>query len=104
MTNSEHADIFELVKDMMLVDPSAFLPRHRHLLERDYKELGGGATIARKLWLQQMKSAVSATEVVRHEDGGRHGRHASSLSVSAVNSYNRYRQQAGIPISLHVII
>lgn len=30
MTNSEHEDIFELVKDMMLIDPSDLLPRHRH--------------------------------------------------------------------------
>ena len=52
LTNSEHKDIFELVKDMMLTDFSNLLPRYRHLLECNYKELGGGTTVAWKLWLK----------------------------------------------------
>jgi hypothetical protein len=99
LTTSEHEDIFELVKDMMLVDPSNLLPRHRHLLERDYKELGSGSTTARKLWLQQMRSAVSAADSAPPEGGDQRRRRVSSLSVSAVNSYDRYRQRAGIPVT-----
>lgn len=37
MINSEHEDILELVKDMMLVDLSDLPPGHRQLLEQDYK-------------------------------------------------------------------
>ncbi len=99
MTNSEHEDIFELVKDMMLVDPSDLLPQHKHLLEQDYKKLGSGSTVARKLWLQQMRSAVSAVDVTACEWDGERTRQASSLSVSAVRNYDRYRRQAGILVT-----
>ena len=99
LTNSEHEDIFELVKDMMLVDPSDLLPRHRQLLEQDYKQLGSGSTVARKLWLQQMRSAVSAADVTAQERIGDRGRQTSSLTVAAVRKYDRYRRQAGIRVT-----
>ena len=53
MINLEHEDIFDLVKDMMQVDPSDLLPCHR-------QHLCSGSTVARKFSLQQMCSAVSA--------------------------------------------
>ena len=100
LTTSEHEDIFELVKDMMLVDPSDLLPQHRKLLEQDYRELGKGTTVARKLWLQQMRSAISAADIVerQHQSGQRRQR-KSSLSIAAVRSYDRYRHGSGIPVT-----
>eukprot|EP00956_Cyclotella_meneghiniana_P012179 scaffold17280_cov48-Cyclotella_meneghiniana.AAC.3 len=99
-STSEHADIFKLVKDMMLVDPSDLLPRHRQLLEQDYAELGGGTTVARKLWLQQMRSAISAADVVAQQNhSGQGRRRRSSLSLAATRSYDGYRHGSGIPIT-----
>eukprot|EP00956_Cyclotella_meneghiniana_P023589 scaffold46165_cov127-Cyclotella_meneghiniana.AAC.2 len=95
LTSSEHEDIFNLVKDIMLVDPADLLPRHRHLLEQDYKQLGEGSTMARKLWLQKMRSAVSAEDITARRDGGPR-RRFSSLSSMAAWRYDDYRREAGI--------
>ena len=95
LTSSEHEDILSLVKDMMLVDPADLLPRHRQLLEQDYKQLGEGTTVARKLWLQQMRSAVSAADATARRESGRR-RRFSSLSTRAVARYDDYKRDAGI--------
>eukprot|EP00956_Cyclotella_meneghiniana_P031953 scaffold85772_cov22-Cyclotella_meneghiniana.AAC.2 len=95
LTSSEHEDIFSLVKEMMLVDPADLLPQHRQLLEQDYKQLGEGSTVAQKLWLQQMRSAVSAADATARRDCGRR-RRFSSLSTMAVRRYDDYRREAGI--------
>jgi hypothetical protein len=94
LTATEHEDVIELVKDMVLVDPADLLPQHRHLLEKDFHKLGEGATIDRKLWLQQMRSAISAADSVLTESSAR-PRH-SGMVTSAIAKYDSYRQIAGI--------
>lgn len=46
-TVSQHVDVMEEVSEMMLVDPSNLLPRHRHLLKQDWHALGAGSTSSR---------------------------------------------------------
>ena len=60
MTADEHLEIIDLVKDMMLVDPSDLLPCHRDILRIDFQRLGEGSGIDRKLWLTKMHSAIAA--------------------------------------------
>jgi hypothetical protein len=98
MTTSEHLAVIDLVKDMMLVDPSDLLPQHRRLLELDYKALGEGSSVYRKLWLERMRSALSAAEVVNSQTQRRRGRRRqrSETTEIAIDRYAIYREQAGI--------
>ena len=50
------------------------------------------------MWLQQMRAAVSAADTVNRDDESGRGR-THHLSTAAVTRYDRYRQQAGIPIT-----
>ena len=94
LTAAEHEDVIELVKDMVMVDPADLLPRHRHLLERDFRKLGEGATVDRKLWLQQMRSAISAADSVITENSNRSRN--SAIVGMVVAKYDSYRQLAGV--------
>lgn len=98
MTTSEHLAVIDLVKDMMLVDPSDLLPQHRRLLELDYKALGEGSSVDRKLWLERMRSALSAAEVVNSRTQRHRGRRRqrSETTEIAIDRYAIYREQAGI--------
>ena len=95
LTAAEHEDVIELVKDMVLVDPNDLLPRHKHLLQTDFRKLGEGATVDRKLWLQRMRSAISAADSVITEASGR-TQHSSGFVRGAVAKYDSYRKVAGI--------
>ena len=48
LTVQQHEDIFACVKELLLIDPTDLLPRHQHLLEGDFTDLGEGATVSRK--------------------------------------------------------
>eukprot|EP00956_Cyclotella_meneghiniana_P012231 scaffold17380_cov52-Cyclotella_meneghiniana.AAC.2 len=96
LTAAEHEDVIELIKDMVMVDPAdlLLLPRHRHLLERDFRKLGEGATVDRKLWLQQMRLAISAADSVITENSTRSRN--SAIVGMVVAKYDSYRQLAGV--------
>eukprot|EP00956_Cyclotella_meneghiniana_P031979 scaffold85846_cov40-Cyclotella_meneghiniana.AAC.7 len=79
---------------MVMVDPADLLLRHRHLLERDFRKLGEGATVDRKLWLQQMRSAISATNSVITENSTRSRN--SAIVGMVVAKYDSYWQLAGV--------
>jgi hypothetical protein len=102
MTSAEHLTIIELVKDMMLVDPADLLPCHRSLLQVDFRRLGEGSGIDRKLWLTKMHSAIATstaqTRCARFdddEDDDRTDSH-SAHTIAAFSNYEAYRKRSGI--------
>jgi hypothetical protein len=95
LTTADHLEVFLLVKKMMLVDPSDLLPQHRRLLELDFQQLGEGPTIDRKMWLQQMNSALLAADSVRDESGD-NDRTSTAAASTALVTYARYREESGI--------
>ena len=96
MPLSEHLRIIDLVKDMMLVDPMDLLPRHRQLLEQDYRKLGQGSSVDRKLWLAKMHSALEASKVVCNRGAHQLWEHGA-LATQALDSYNAFQRVSGIP-------
>ena len=48
MTEVEHEELFDKVRDLMLIDQSDLLERHQSLLEGDFTELGKGLSSVRK--------------------------------------------------------
>lgn len=60
LTIPEHQEVMNRVEEHALTDPETLLPRHRYLLEEDFKALGGGQTSDRLLWLASMDSATAA--------------------------------------------
>jgi hypothetical protein len=100
MTNDEHLEVIDLVKDMMLVDPADLLPCHRSLLRIDFEQLGEGSSIDRKLWLTKMHSAIAASQapptlISADEDSESSPSH-SAYTQMAFSNYERYRQRSGI--------
>lgn len=59
-TVPQHVEVLEEVGDMLQVDPSNLLPRHRYLLEQDWRALGEGSTSSRLQWLEAMDAAILA--------------------------------------------
>lgn len=100
MTKSQHEEVIELVKDMMLVDPADLLPQHQHLLQQDYRKLGESSSIDKKLWLSKMHSALSAATNVSSspsEPGAEPSqRIQGGMAKAALSSYTRYRTKSGL--------
>ena len=65
LTAQQHENLFQRVKDLMLIDPADLLDKHRYLLEVDFGELGEGPTVNRQHWISSMESAITAAEYVR---------------------------------------
>ena len=64
MTEAEHEELFDQVRDQMLIGPSELLERHQSLLEGDFTELGKGSSSVRKQWVCSMEAAVATAEYV----------------------------------------
>ena len=77
LTIPEHHEILNQMEGYSLVDPNTLLPRHRPLLEADFKALGGGPTAHRLLWIANMNTAMSAAQLAR----------AGALSSSAFSTF-----------------
>ena len=102
MTSEEHLTIIKLVKDMMLVDPADLLHCHRSLLQVDFRMLGEGSDMDRKLWLTKMHSAIAAsTAQTSHarldddKDDDRTDSH-SAQTAAAFSNYEAYRKRSSI--------
>eukprot|EP00956_Cyclotella_meneghiniana_P026219 scaffold56179_cov81-Cyclotella_meneghiniana.AAC.2 len=68
----------------------------------NYKKFGKGSTVARKLWLRQMKMrlAIIAADLVSRQNHNILGRKCrSALSLAVACSYDQYRHGSGIPIT-----
>ena len=66
LTVKQHEEIFRLVEQLLDIDPSDLLTRHRHLLEEtDFEELGEGPAVHRQVWINSMESAIAAADHVR---------------------------------------
>jgi hypothetical protein len=101
MMADEHHTIIDLVKDMMLVDPADLLPCHRGLLQVDFKWLGEGSSVDRKLWLTKMHSAIAAADsrpkcVGPDDDDTALSSAQSAYTRLAFSSYEEYRRHSGI--------
>ncbi len=54
-------EIFSCIRTLMETTPSDLLPCHRHLLDKNFHDLGNAETIQRQIWIASMESALSAT-------------------------------------------
>jgi hypothetical protein len=62
LTQPAHDTIMSRVSTLMGTDPMELLPRHRHLLDWDFAELGHGPTVDRQYWIANMESAIQASK------------------------------------------
>jgi hypothetical protein len=54
-------DVFDQITEYSLIDPEMLLPRHRHLLDINFKVLESRPTSHRLVWLADMESALSTS-------------------------------------------
>ena len=66
MTEAEHLEVFARVEELIQLDPSELLPKHRYLLEDDFSRMGESSSIERKVWVLNVESALSAAAAVRN--------------------------------------
>ena len=84
MTQVEIDQIFHEVENLMYTEPDELLPKHRHLLQEDFKALAEGLAQDRQYWIVSMESAIKAYTAV-HED------HADPRGVNRLLSRGRTR-------------
>jgi hypothetical protein len=63
LTETQQLEIMQHCEDLLWTDPSFLLPEDRGLLDVDFEALGDGPAIARQMWLEEMKSATSASRI-----------------------------------------
>ena len=64
LTQGHHMDIFSLIQTLMETTPLDLLLCHRHLLDKNFHDLGNAETIQWQLWIASMESALSAASRV----------------------------------------
>ncbi len=60
LTSAQHDALSEKIRTLMKTSPADLFPCHRHLLDRNFHNLGNGETIHQQLWTTSMESAISA--------------------------------------------
>ena len=53
-------ELFSCIQILMETTPSDLLPCHRHLIDKNFHDLGNAETIQWQLWIASMESALSA--------------------------------------------
>ena len=79
LTEVGHELLFAKVREMMETDPADLLPRHRHLLNVNFAELGEGRAVDRQNWSAAMDSALKAAQQVE----------AGKVSQQSLEIFNR---------------
>ena len=83
LTEAEHDKIFDRVEELMFTDPDYLLPKHRHLLEQDFKALSNRSAIDHQYWIVSMESAILASRCVSEGRAVPAAYHASTPLVDA---------------------
>ena len=65
MTESQHEEVFNMVRKLLWTNTGVLLPEHRYLLEADLHELGAGSPASRQMWVSSMESTIAAAKHVR---------------------------------------
>ena len=65
ISQREHDEIFERVKELMLTDPAELLTKHRYLLKEDFEQLGEELNGVRQQWISSMESGGDAADYIR---------------------------------------
>merc|ERR1712153_265864 len=65
LTAAESQSIFDRVEELMHTDPDELLPKHKHLMNEDFRALGEGAARHRQYWIANMETAIAAARHVQ---------------------------------------
>ena len=63
-TETQREENIGRVRELMWIDPSKFLRKHRYLLEDDFAQLGEKSVPDKEYWISSVESVVSAAEHV----------------------------------------
>lgn len=103
MTMDENMAVIDLIKHIMLVNPSNLLPCHSSLLKVDFQQLGEDSSINRKLWLTKMYSDIMTSNAQPHsvdpEDDEDPTTTQSAYTRLAFSNYEHYCQHSGIIVT-----
>lgn len=73
LTREEHEAVISRFEELLQVDPSQLLPKHRHFFDsQDFEELGAASAITKQYWIHSVESALAAAA---HERNSRRRRH-----------------------------
>ena len=84
LTLPAHDQIMTKVSTLMGTDPTELLPRHRHLLDWDFGNLGEGPTVDRQYWIASMESAIKACGIKQGRDAMRDTSYKSHLTPKRI--------------------
>ena len=61
----EHLEVYDRVEELIHLDPTELLPKHQYLLDDDFSKMGESTSIARKVWVLNVESALAAAATVK---------------------------------------
>ena len=59
MTEAEHLEVYARVEELIHLEPAELLPK-QYLLDNDFSKIGESTSIARKVWVLNLESALAA--------------------------------------------
>ena len=65
LTAAESQSMFDRIEELMHTDPDKLLPKHKHLMNEDFRALGEGAARHRQYWIANMETAIAAARHVQ---------------------------------------
>ena len=65
MTEAEHLEVYDRVEELIHLDPTDLLPKHQYLLDDDFSKMGESSSIAWKVWVLNVESALAAANSVK---------------------------------------
>ena len=65
MTEAEHLEVYDRVEELIHLDPADLLPKHQYLLDDDFSKMCESSSIARKVWVLNIESALAAANSVK---------------------------------------
>ena len=67
LTREEHEAVISRFEELLQIDPSRLLPKHRHFFDgQDFEELGTASTTSKQYWIYSVESALAAAAQSRN--------------------------------------
>ncbi len=65
LSSQQQQDLAARIHRLLETRRTSLLERHKHFMDVDFMKLGSGTTIARQVWVANVKMAISVANVVR---------------------------------------
>jgi hypothetical protein len=85
LTQDEHEAVISRFEELLQIDPSQLLSKHRHLFEsQNFEDLGTASAVTKQYWIYSVESALAAAAHHRHSRRRRHDALSDTCEVQSL--------------------